>query len=136
MGSEMCIRDRASAPSPQASSNTPASQAPVEVPWKTITKAGSGVAYAAWVGLWTVMVPVGFAGMTLIGMSVPQNNSGLLAGGAVLMVATVALFALGTLAAVTGAGFGIATTVQQLLHPDQHAVDSTLSMVLPLTLLL
>jgi hypothetical protein len=126
----------APSPAPSVPSDAPASKAPTPVPWKTITKVGSGVSYAVWVALWTVMVPVGFVGLTLLGLSGTQNNAGYLAGGAVLAVVSVALFLLGTAAAVTGAGFGIGTTVQQLLHPDDHAVDSTLSMFMPLTLLL
>lgn len=121
---------------PPPASDAPASKAPSPVPWKTISKAGAGVSYAVWVALWTLMVPVGFVGLTLIGLSVGHANSGLLAGGSLLVAVTVALFVLGAAAAITGAGFGIATTVQQLLHPDPQAVDSTLSMVAPLTLLL
>lgn len=110
------------------------------VPWKLITKIGSGVAYGVWVLLWTVMLPAYLGGLVLLGLStspaVADSSAGMVLGGAVLMGVGTVLLLLGAVAVSAGAGLGITTTVLQQLNPDNEAADNIVSAFIPRTLML
>lgn len=110
------------------------------VPLKLLSKVGSGAAYAVWVVLWAVAVPVYGLGLFLLGLSTSPamagNATGMIGGGAVLMGLATLVLLLGGVALAAAVGLGITTTVLQTLQPDAQAADNPVSGFIPRTLLL
>lgn len=130
------------APTPAAESSPPVEtkQAAAPVPWKLLSKVGSGVAYGAWLVMWGVSAGLGTLGLVVWGLStspaLESTAAGFVAGGFVLSGLGLLALTVGALALAAGVGLAITTTVLQTLDPDNQAADSFLSAFIPRTLLL
>lgn len=103
---------------------------------KLYAKIAAGVLYGGGVALLVVTVPVVFAGLTLLGLSVGMG-SGVMAAGAAVFVVGGLVGAVGVLALLGGVVAGIPVTVLQLMDPENAKADeSVLQMVLPRTIML